>query len=140
VKHRVRNTAAVHGAGMPSSFGGVAAAMICVLTHDGSRERPDCSRVAGTDGHATGNRLQGQHRRGRLGCCGLIQIAKTTRGPEPQGVSRWLATLPPTSGSACGWRAAPAFCDFGSVFANVLPGLPPAASACVGRAAGVLRG
>ncbi|MDI9588943.1 MAG: hypothetical protein QM234_08340 [Acidobacteriota bacterium] len=22
-------------------------------THDGSRERPDCSRVAGTDGHAT---------------------------------------------------------------------------------------
>jgi len=65
---------------------------------------------------------------------------RSTRGPEPQGVSRWLATLPPTSGSACGWRAAPAFCDFGSVFANVLPGLPPAASACVGRAAGVLRG
>lgn len=53
---------------------------------------------------------------------------QTTRGPEPQGVSRWLATLPPTSGSACGWRAAPAFCDFGSVFANVLLGLPPAAS------------
>jgi len=60
----------------------------------------------------------------------------TTRGPEPQGVSRWLATLPPTSGSACGWRAAPAFCDFGSVFANVLPGLPPAASVQCWAAAG----
>jgi len=60
------------GAGMPSSTWRLAAAMICVL-------RPMIDRARGRIARAwleqTGMRhgLQGQHRRGRLGCCGLIR-------------------------------------------------------------------
>lgn len=34
-------------------------------------------------------------------------------GSGTAGRLAMVATLPPTSGSACGWCAAPAFCDFG---------------------------